>query len=146
MALPDLTTPPEHIAAERAWREGRMVPAGLNRFKTVIQGASVNAYQMERYFGALIDLHGRLVTLIDSGDIDAAPTWKANLETARDALASLAPTKNAAFRKYGELAANLKATENAAGGDMTYQEAQEATLVQQADKDAMVAAVDSILL
>jgi len=145
MALPDLVTPPEHIAAERAWREGRQVGPALLYFKQVMQ-TSPNAFQMERYFQNIIDLHGRLTDLINSGNIDAAPAWKTNLETARNQLATLGSIKRAAFRKYRDLAGQLMATENAAGNDMTLQEAQEATPIQAADVTTIVNAVDAILI
>jgi len=145
MALPDLVTPPQHIAEERAWREGRQIPASLNKFKVVIQQPGVDFAQLERFFGNLIDLHTRVKGLIDSGDIDAAPTWKANLDTGKTALATLGPIHKATLRKYGEIAAALKATTNAAGGDMTYPEAQAVTPIEAADVATIVIAVDAIL-
>lgn len=145
MALPDLVTPPLHIAEERAWRQGREVAPSLTKFKTVIQQTGVDFAQLERYFNLLIELRARLVALIDSGEIDTATTWKANLVTARNSLNSLGPIYQAGMRKYGEIAANLKATTNAAGGDMTYAEAQAVTPIEAVDVATIVAAVDAIL-
>lgn len=143
MALPTVQKP-LHIIDQEAWALTRGVHAALDTARASIQ-VDKSVANAAKQTGKLKPMIEPIAAMLATGELDAWPARKAELQAVLAELTALATSVGPLSPKYGAIVSAEKATRNGNGDDVTYEALQAEIQMSADDVTAIVAAITTAL-
>lgn len=142
--IPTVLTPPEHYSADVAYKALAPLRPFIDTALPLLT-TGLTARVARDLFGQLERISLKLYEAHESGSLDGSPTWKATVAQALQDIGAIVTVAGPIQIKYAEMTGSVITAGAQSGQAVSLDEANETILFEQADIDAIVAAISSVI-